>query len=56
MTYSDFVHWRLRNAVVSFSGADQHGSKAEIKAAAVELAAATTESQNLLYPVEVSND
>lgn len=53
MKATDHAHRRLLDAVISFQGADQHGSKAEIKAAAIELEAAKNESQNLLYPPSV---
>lgn len=44
------AHRRLLNAVISFVGADQNGSKAEVQAAAIELEAAKCASQKLLYP------
>jgi hypothetical protein len=43
-------HHRLLNAVISFRGADQHGSRAEIRSAAEELLAALEESQAILFP------
>jgi hypothetical protein len=46
----DQAHHRLLNAVVSFRGADQNGSKEEVRVAAIELEAAQKESQELLYP------
>jgi arginyl-tRNA synthetase len=48
----DRAHRRLFNAVISFTGAEQHGSRVEVRAAAIELEAATRESQKLLYPEE----
>jgi len=47
---TDHAHRRLLNAVISFQGATQNGSKKEIRATAIELKAAQEESQNLLYP------
>lgn len=46
----DHAHRRLLNAVISYQGATQNGSQAEIQAAAIELKAAQDESQELLYP------
>lgn len=48
----DRAHDRLLNAVNTYIGADQGGSKAEIRAAVVELHAARHASQNLLFPPE----
>ena len=50
MTTQDQAHRRLLNAVLSYIGADLHGSRAEIRAAVIELHAARDESQKLLYP------
>lgn len=50
MNTLDQAHRRLLDAVISFRGADQNGSKAEVRAAAIELEAAQKESQELLYP------
>lgn len=46
------AHMRLLNAVISFVGATQHGSKAEIRETAIELSAATENSQEILYPTQ----
>jgi len=46
----DQAHHRLLDAVISFTGAEQNGSRAEVRAAAIELEAATRASQKLLYP------
>lgn len=46
----DQAHRRLLDAVISLTGADQNGSREEVRAAAVELEAATRASQKLLYP------
>lgn len=54
MNKKDQAHSRLLNAVISFQGADQHGSKAEVRAAAIELEAAKNSSQRALYPNEVT--
>lgn len=45
----DLAHRCLLNAVVSFTGADQNGSRAEVRAAAIELEATKCASQKLLY-------
>ena len=50
MKPTDQAHRRLLNAVHSYIEADVHGSKAEIRAAVIELHAARDESQQLLYP------
>lgn len=49
-TVKDQAHRRLLDAVISFIGADQNGSREEARAAAIELEAAKRESQKLLYP------
>lgn len=49
-TAKDQAHRRLLDAVISFTGAEQNGSRAEVRAAAIELEAATRASQKLLYP------
>ncbi|MDD2732353.1 MAG: hypothetical protein PHF56_00305 [Desulfuromonadaceae bacterium] len=46
----DQAHRRLLDALISFTGADQNGSRAEVKDAAIELEAAQRASQKLLYP------
>lgn len=46
----DRAHRRLLDAIISLTGADQNGSRAEVKAAAIELEAAREASQKLLYP------
>jgi hypothetical protein len=46
----DQAHRRLLDSVISFTGADQNGSRAEVRAAAAELEAAKRASQSLLYP------
>lgn len=51
----EHAHHRLLDAVISFMGADQNGSRAEVRAAAIELEAAKQESQKLLYPDESPN-
>jgi hypothetical protein len=43
------AHRRLLDSVISFTGAEQNGSRAEVRAAAIELEAAKKESQKLLY-------
>lgn len=48
----EHAHNRLLNAVISFTGAEQHGSREEIRSAAIELEAARRESQNLLHPAK----
>lgn len=50
MNAKDHAHRRLLDAVISFRGADQNGSRAEVREAAIELEAAQNESQELLYP------
>lgn len=50
MNAKDHAHDRLLNAVVTFIGADQYGSKAEIRASVIEMHAAVKESQELLHP------
>jgi hypothetical protein len=50
MTATEQAHDRLLNAVITFIGADQHGSKAEIRASVIEMHAAIKESQKILYP------
>lgn len=52
MNTQERAHHRILNAVISFQGADQNGSRAEVRAAAIELEAAKIESQKLLYPSE----
>lgn len=47
---NDRVHQRLLNSVLTFIGADQYGSKVEIRASVIEMHAAVKESQELLYP------
>ena len=54
-TAKEHAHHRLLNAVIGFIGADQNGSRAEVRAAATELEAAKQESQKLLYPEESPN-
>lgn len=49
-TAKDQAHRRLLDSVISFTGAEQNGSRAEARAAAIELEAATRASQKLLYP------
>lgn len=46
----DQAHRRLLNSVISFTAAEQNGSRAEVRAAAIELDTAKRESQKLLYP------
>jgi len=46
------AHHRLLNAVVSYIGAYLYGSKAEIRAAVIELHAARYESQHILYSLK----
>lgn len=46
----DQAHRRLLDAVISFTGADQNGSREEVKTAAIELEAAMRASKKLLYP------
>ena len=46
----DQAHRRLLDAVNSFTGAEQNGSREEVRAAAIELETATRISQKLLCP------
>jgi len=50
MKAKDHAHHRLLNAVITFIDADQHGSKAELRASITEMHASVKESQALLYP------
>lgn len=50
MNIQEQAHRRLLDAVLTFVGADEDGSKAEIRAAAIELRAARENSQAILYP------
>jgi hypothetical protein len=52
----DHAHMRLLMAVISFVGADEHGSQTEVRAAAIELREATIESENVLFSTEVPHD
>lgn len=49
------AHKRLLNAVLAFVGAEQNGSKSEIRETAIALDAATKHSQAVLYPTVTSN-
>lgn len=49
MNEQEIAHRRLLNAVISFVGATQNGSKAEIKETAIELEEATKNSESVLY-------
>jgi hypothetical protein len=52
MSKSESAHRRLLNAVISLEGAIKHGAESERLAADLELQAAMTESQQVLYPTK----
>jgi hypothetical protein len=49
MNAAEHAHHRLYDAVITYIGADLHGSKAEIRASVIELHAARDESESVLF-------
>lgn len=50
------AHRRLYFAVISFIGAEQHGSQMGVRATAIEFEAAKRESEQIIFPKRSRNE